>query len=241
MIQVPPFKPLHKGEFLHLLKQHIDICAPYTLAPPIDEALQGLATALQPLEGRLSKWRREPLTKEVEAFDKQRDNALSGLHLMADACTRHYDPAIAEAGKTIIRGMRRFGKKLTHLNYMAKTTVIEALVSLMTTAEDPMAEAAERIPLTKDWVRELERANLAFENTWLERLEQRAARPDKTFTELRPGVASAHALLCQRITAQQTLYPSNEMAQLIAELNELTEGYKKLVRERERGFMNSEE
>lgn len=209
-------------------KQCIDICQQFELALPIAEALQDWEVSLQPLAGRLSRWRRQPLTEELVAIDLRRDKALSGLHLLASACTRHYDAALAEAGETILRGMRRFGKKLTLLNYMAKTTVIEALVSLMNN-EGPMADAANKIPMVKGWVQEMQEANQAFETTWLNRSDARAAGPDKTFTQLRPSVTKAYQQLANRIQAQQTLYPSANMATLIAQLNELTEGYWQLV------------
>lgn len=231
MLAYPPLKFLVKGEFLRFHKQSIEICQQFELALPIAEALQGLAISLQPLAGRLARWRRQPLTEELVAIDMRRDKALSGLHLLATACTRHYDAAIAEAGEAILHGMRRFGKKLTLLNYMAKTTVIEALVSLMN-GEGPMADAANKIPMVKGWAQELREANLAFETTWLNRSEAMAARPDKTFTQLRPTVTKAYQLLVKRILAQQTLYPSADMAQLMAELNELTDGYWQLVRGR---------
>ncbi len=231
MLTVPPFGPLRKGEFLHLLRQHIDICKQYELPPPIAAALEGLETAIQPLLGRLSRWRREPLTEELKALNNQRDKALTGLHLLASACTRHYDAAIVKAGEAILHGMRRYGKKLTLLNYMAKTTVIEALVSLMQ-GDGPMADAANTLPLVKGWAQELQRANLAFETTWLNRSDERAARPDKSFTQLRTSATEAYQLLANRIQAQQTLYPSPEMAQLLAVLNELTDGYWQLVRGR---------
>jgi hypothetical protein len=231
MLTYPPLKFLRKGEFLHFHKQTVMICQQFELPGPIAEALNGLPIAFAPLEGRLAKWKREPLTEELEALDTRRDKALSGLHLLASACTRHHNAAIVEAAEVLLHGMRHFGKKLTLLNYMAKTTVAEALVSQMN-GEGPLADAAAILPLVKGWAQELQAANEAFETTWLNRSDIRAARPDKTFTELRPSVTGAYQLLADRIAAQQLLFPSVEMVQLIAELNELTEGYWRLVRGR---------
>jgi Family of unknown function (DUF6261) len=231
VITHPPFKFLHKAEFLRLLRQVIAICGQVELIEQTAAALDALQQQLTPLEGQLAKWRREPLTEELAALDLRRDKALSGLHLLARACTRHHVPAIAEAGETLRSGMANFGKKLTLLNYVAKTTVIEALVSLIH-GDGPMGQAANTLPLVKDWAAELQAANETFTTLYLNRSQSMAAKPAKTFTQSRPGVTQAYQLLASYLLAQQTLYPSAEIAQLIARLNELIEGYWKLVRDR---------
>lgn len=231
MLAYPPDRLLRKAEFLHCYKQIIEICRGHTLVPSITEALAALELVLTSLTGRISYLRRTPLTDALEALERRRDMALSGLHLLANSCSRHYEPSIAEAGRTLLEGINHFGKKLTLLNYMAKTEVVAALVSRLN-GSGPLAEAANVLPLVKDWAQELWLVNEAFNETFINRSQIRAEQPTQTFTELRPSINEAYRLLADRIVAQQTLYPSDDMAQLIAELNELVEGYKRVANDR---------
>lgn len=228
MLVSPPFKYLRKSEFLRYHKQTVEICGQWPLALPVAQALAGLQTAMAPLQGRIAKKRRAPLTEQLPVLDMRRNKALTGLHLLASACSRHYHAPIAQAGQDLLQGMDRFGKKLTLLNYLAKTEVIAALVDLMG-GQGPMGHATAALPLAGGWAQELLAANEAFNHAHITRATLRAAQPHLSFTALRPTVTSAHQLLANRIVAQQRLYPSAQMAELIAQLNELTEGYRKLM------------
>ncbi len=225
----PAFDRMRNSEFLLYHNQVLEICGSgiQALALPINALKAAVAEIDELFMPSLSN----PLTAELEALDARRDRALTGLRKLADACAYHFDEATSLAGKTIVEGIDKYGKKLTVLNYAAETEVIESLVASFST-QPAMVAAANTLPLVKAWVQELDTANRLFNDTNLNRVQSNARKPNQSFTQLRSSTIDTYQQLAAQITAQQTIAPSELMATLIKRLNSLTAQYNRLVNNR---------
>jgi hypothetical protein len=195
---------------------------------PQTEALQSLTTEM----GTLFKQEQGTLiTKEIEALDKRRDDAFTGLRSTINGYRYHFIPQQAKAAAVLYKSIDKLGKNIARLNYQAETATLEKLVHDWETDTELVAAIAE-LGL-EDWMRELKTANDEFNQRYLDRTSEYASlNKQQRLPELRARILEAYRTLIDHITAHATLTPSEVYSEIIGDLNALTQQYNELVTER---------
>lgn len=171
------------------------------------------------------------MTKEIEALDRRRDDAFTGLRNVLSGYRYHFIPEQAKAATVLYKSIDKLGKNIARLNYQAETATLEKLVYDWETNTELLAAIAT-LGL-EDWMAELKAANEAFNQRYLDRTETYAKlNTQQRLPELRTQLTEAYRTLADHITAHATLTPSEVYTAIIGDLNALTRQYNELVTER---------
>jgi Family of unknown function (DUF6261) len=230
-ITTPAYGLYRNSEFIRYMKNVFTICSnnnPKLLK--IDAQADALMAATTPLDDLFMIDRGNLLTAELQAIDLRRDEAISGLRLVANAYSYHFDPAIKNAANVLAAAIDKYGAGLARLNYIAETEVIDSLIADI--AADAQLAAAVTTLQLDSWITELKTANQLFDTTYINRTGSYASKPDGNLTELRLVTTKVYNELMAHITAHFTLTPSDAYTKLIGELNSLTEQYNRMVNSR---------
>ena len=199
----------------------------------ITPQVAALQAATAPLDELFAKERGNLITPELEALDARRDAAITGIRMLAEAQTYHYDPVSAKAGEQVVAAIDKYGRNLARLNYIAETEVIVSLADDFTT--DAELNAAATTINLHDWLKELSTANTLFNTRYLARNTDYAAKPGGNLLQQRETTTAAYRSLAEHITAHATLTPSAAYTKLINEVNTLIDQYNQLISNRSGG------
>jgi len=227
----PALGQYRNSEFIRYMKNVVIICIendPRELK--IEAQVNGLEASIDPLDTLFMIERGNLLTDELMALDDRRDAAISGLRLAATAFAYHFEEPIQKAARLLAATMNKYGNGLARLNYVAETEVIVGIVSDVA-SNLTLSDAVERLNLT-NWMTELETANQLFNQKYLARTNDYAAKPIGSLTELRSDTTQAYSNLTAHLVAHATLTPLPAYTKLIAALDSLTEQYNRLVNSR---------
>lgn len=234
MIKSILLRSMRNSEFIRFNKDVLSICDKHNPAAlGIAAQVAALQTTVNPLDDLFVKERGNLITPELQSLDARRDSALIGIRLSAEAATYHYDPELMAAGRQILLAFDKYGHNLTKLNYIAETEVIVSLADDL--ASDAELRTAVNALDLDDWVKELSTANTAFNQRYLARNTDYAARPDGNLITQRELVIDAWQQLAGHITAHATLTPSDAYTKLIKEINTLIDQYNQLINNRSAG------
>ncbi|WP_103072394.1 DUF6261 family protein [Aquimarina sediminis] len=171
------------------------------------------------------------ITQELEALDKLRDLAITGIRTTVEGYTYHHDTIKSNAGKLLLHSIDQYGSKIARQNYQTETTTLRNLTQDWITDPD-LKIALSNLHLT-EWAKELEKTNDSFNTKYLERNTEYALDSKINVTELRDNAKKSYDELINHIVAHATLTPSEEYDIVIKEINTLTEQYNILVEKRE--------
>lgn len=168
------------------------------------------------------------ITPLIEALDKRRDNAISGITLLANAMAFHYDPAISAAATAISEQLKLYGGAIARQNYMAETASISSIIDDWTN-KPALAAAINTLGLAA-WKAELNTANQLFNTNYLARTQELGAANPDTMLEKRQASLQRYYALRDRIAAFNTLNNgANPWGKTVHELNALIEQYNTLL------------
>ena len=222
MIDKLYFNKLDNAEFLQFMRSVIEVynrAAHATLTP----FLTPLSDALVDLSKAFGAERRNSLTDDIQELNKRRSDAIRGIKKLANSYTFHYDLTVRDAAALLLYSMNNYDRYIDKLSYQAKTLTINKLVGEWNA--DPQLSNALTLLHLQDWVQELSAVNAAFEQTYLDRVQDEVARKVVSFTKQREPVQDIYDNLCRFTVAYAKLNPATyEM--LIEELNELIAKYK---------------
>lgn len=231
MIQTIFLRSLRNSEFIRFNKDVLSICSSNNAAAlGIAPQVAALQTSTAPLDELFAKERGNLVTPELEALDARRDAALTGIRMLAEAQTYHYDPVSAKAGQQVFAAIDKYGRNLARLNYIAETEVIVSLADDFATYADLNAAAITHN--IHDWLKELSTANTLFNTRYLARNTDYAAKPGGNLQQQREVTTEAYRSLADHITAHATLTPSAAYTKLINEINTLIDQYNLLLKNR---------
>lgn len=189
---------LSNGEFVAFIT---DVVALFnrtpqaTLTPfltPLADALTDLDKAYKIEQGNL-------LTKDIQALDKRRDEAIKGIRKVAGGFLHHFDEATRTAAELIIRSMNKYDKRIDKLNYQEETATVTSLLNDWIN-DTTLSDAITALNF-QTWQQELAAANTAFGNTYLDRVEDNAIRELVPVSKQREGVTDLYKNLERKTTA----------------------------------------
>lgn len=169
---------LRNAEYIQFIKSSLAITrANDPVALKVKPQYDDLQAKLVMMEGLFLTEQGSFITPEVTALDIRRDRAVTGLTLAANAYTYYFDPVIARHAGILSRQIAQYGGGIARENYQAETTIIENL--LVDLGSNPGLAAAIAALRLGDWKDELEAANKAFSDTYIQRTQQLGAATDR--------------------------------------------------------------
>jgi Family of unknown function (DUF6261) len=226
MILTPLLRKYLNADFIQYQKDVISIInanSPATLH--LDVQVTALQTALAPLDALFVTERGSDSTDDLVLLDARRDDALVGIHTVAEGYSHHFDAGFKDAAASVLKTMDNYGTHLSKLSLTAETSVITSLVTDL--QDTKLAPALTALNITA-WVAELQAANTAFNTLYLSRNSEYAAKPQGNIPDLRKQVTASYNQLVQHLAAYATLNPeeagyvtiTNQLNSIIKKYNE---------------------
>ena len=191
---------------------------------------QELNRLCQQLEKAYEQTNNSQLSAQLTELDNRRDQAIICLRTLSEGYIRYPKTAQQEAGKQLLACINSYGNRLYDLNYSAETATLKQLLGeLQTRPEYQQAVATLQLEVV---VNEMKQANQAFEQLFVQRLEEGIQSGGLSNRELMRQATDAYRELLKHLEAHATLTPSNEYTLLIDHLNENTEHFNEVVERR---------
>ena len=180
------------------------------------------------------------ITQEIQELDERRDRAFTGIYRFVDAFSYHYDPDKKAAAQRLYDAILLFGGGIARLNYQAETSTIDGILNKFRTESD-LAEAVTKLEGLSDWLNELEEANKLFDEAYLRRVKEEAAKPEVKMADLRKEIIGVYRALLQHLEANAIVSGSEVYNQVAKEINEVIEKYNRVVESRTSSTSGTEE
>ena len=171
------------------------------------------------------------ITQEIQELDERRDRAFTGIYRFIDAFSYHYDGVKQKAASLLYDAILLFGGGVARLNYQAETSTISGILNKFRTDAD-LAEAVTRLEGLTEWLNELEEANRLFDEAYLKRVKEEAAKPEVRMADLRKEAIGVYRALLQHLEANAIVSGSDTYNQVAKEMNEVIEKYNRVVEAR---------
>jgi hypothetical protein len=169
------------------------------------------------------------LTAELATVDYRRDQGIICFRKLADGFTNHFDNAKAQAGKLLLTAIDKYGKQISKMNYQAETSVLDNLVTDLKSEDHA---AAVKLLGLSDLVAELSNSNKAFNDIYLQRVEEAAAKDLDAAGALLYDCQLKYRELVKHIEANAIVNASEAYETLIKQLNSLIEQFNLLLAQR---------
>ncbi|WP_289054346.1 DUF6261 family protein [Carboxylicivirga marina] len=221
----PRFSHYNQSECIQYLLDAAALCAKpnnESLATPLEALVQGNTKLVQAFK----KDKKSNITKLLTLYDQRRDDAVVCLRMCAQAYTNHYDAETREAARIVLNTIDKYGKSLHKLNYQSETSVLSNLYTDCTS--EPVASAVAKIHMS-DVVEEKKTANDLFNETYLARVEESAAKDQVATGELVQEAIANYRHLVTFIEAYNTINPDGGYDTLLKQLSELAAKYNGLI------------
>ncbi len=220
---------LRNGEFLQFTNNVINIIVDNgsdgLLVMPL---LTTLKTTTGEAEALFNKEKGSSITEELSLLDERRDNAINGIIGFIDAHLNHFDATIKNNARLLKTNLDAHGTGIAKENYQVETTIIKKIVTDWTTKAELVAATAA-LGLN-NWLIELDTANKAFDNKFLERNKQQGAAPTDKLKAKRVEVVAAYEKLVARINSHFDINDGAEpFGKTTRELTALVEKFSTLL------------
>jgi hypothetical protein len=182
------------------------------------------------LEQTYKQDRDDEMTQQLMQLDATRDRAIVCLRMISEGYTRHFDTVLSTAGQTVLDCIDKYGERLYRLNYSAETAALKNVVRDLQTL--PACIQAIQVLRLGEIVKEMKRANLAFEKQFIEHLEASSRANSETMRELVQGTTEAYRTLVKHLEAHAILTPSTTYTLFINHFNENVEHFNQMVAQR---------
>lgn len=225
IFESPHIKSYSLLELLPFGKAYITVCTNNNPnnALSIKQFIDGFEKPLLDVGAAYAYQKDSPQTKDLIAEDIRRGRAFMGIKTEALAKTYYFDATIAKAADIVLACIKKYGKRVSDLDYNKETEVIDKLVDDF--ENDSTVKAAIATLGLTAWVAELKEANKLFKQKYLERTQQYASQPSKPAHELRPLAIAAFETLELQIRSRAVIDDKGKYDVLIAQLNALTQQY----------------
>ena len=223
---------LRIGEQIEYLGLVADIVQKYDpKVMGVVSASEAYKAACLDLESRFKKTRNSPITSQMEEKDRQRDNDIICLRMVADAMTRYFEPEINTAAKLLVAVIDQFGSSIYNMNYEEESAVIRNLINDLK-SKQPLIDAVKKLNL-KALVANLEKNNNEFRKLYKDRLEEKTYNQEISAGEALKVTLRAYYHLVRMIESKTFLEPVEALQKTIAEINTLTKRQIEKIQERE--------
>jgi hypothetical protein len=209
--------------FYHLryeaIYQYLSIYKDLLIAHPeakaiIEAEFEVFAELLAKELAYLDALRGSDLSKVIAEADKVVDRYVVGIKNTVEAAVHHFDPQIADAGESLAKRLKSFGR-IENKPYEEESAAVKALIFEL---RNDYAEKAELIGLTP-WIDNLEVAEVEFESVFKIRNTQRAGKAEGVnMKSLNSQIFPVYRRMIKRLNAALVL---NETSALVTFANEL--------------------
>ena len=228
MFPKPNFSYLKQSESLQYLSDIAKLCQQSNIAA-IAAPLQKLVDHNSELSQTFKQDKGSDLTKLLIKYDQRRDDAIVCIRMTTLAYGNHYNTNKRQAATQVLKTIDRYGKSLHRMNYQAETSTLFNLYEDLKSAS--LAPAVELLNMT-DVLDEMNNSNTLFNETFLNRVQETVATKQiATGHKIQSAIASFRTLL-QFITASNIINPSDELDNLLKQINVLTIKYNNMVKTR---------
>ena len=233
MIKVASLAKYRKQELAQFVCSTLMIVKQHGPMPrQIEERYRALQQQYTQWQDALRQQRPHELTAQLARLDAQRDQAIICLRKLCDGYAAHpYEPQHA-AGRLLLEGIDRYGRKLYHLSYSEETAVLKHIAREFQT--NPQYVTAVQFLQLEAVVEEMRTANARFETLFIRRLQE-YSQEGPSPQALAGGVKEAYRFLVQHVQAHATLAPTPAGTLLTEHLNENIDYFNDIVARRRRG------
>lgn len=188
------------SEFIQFLKDTVKIYKAYDLkALKVQTLVADVEGSITKLESVFTIARKNGNTELLENMDARRDHVIIGIKGLAEAYENHFEENIINAAKVILILINKYGNKIAYFNYIDETNTLSNIVKEMQT--EPKAMDAVSTLKIGTWVAELEAANTAFNNLFLDRNKDIAQQPEQNLKDLRTPALKQYEVLIEKTNA----------------------------------------
>jgi hypothetical protein len=173
------------------------------------------------------KEQKSNITELLTAYDQRRDDAVKCLRMTALAYLNHFDEEKREAAQDIIGTIDRYGNRLHKLNYQAETSVLSNLYDDL--SKEPKAALVAQLHMT-EVLEEMNASNSLFNDSYVERIEEEAAKDQVSTAELLRVAIADYRELISIIEAHNTINTEGGYDALLQQIYELAEKYNALIK-----------
>jgi len=232
MINSIVLQPLRNGEYIQFLTDtlntvlkndpdDLNVRAQYDL----------LRTATDDIEKLFKISQASLVTKEIEAIDARRDQAINGITFLVQGYTYSTDANINKQAKILAAHLNLFGTGIAKDNYLSETTTLRNIINDWNTKAE-LQTAVSELNLT-DWKKELEQANNEFSDAYAKRNEELATAPAEKLRALRNSANEVYYKLRNRLNSNLDISDGAEpWASTINLLNQTISNYNTLLNRR---------
>jgi hypothetical protein len=167
-------------------------------------------------EGKLvDAVRGSKFTEKLKLADERVDKAITGINNTIEAGLHHYDLQVEDAAKVLAIRMKAFRGEIEKKAYEEESAAVKILV------KDFLLVYTEQVTLLNltGWVTEVGAAQKAFEELFIERNAELAARTDQTLVEVRHEIETVYRGMIDLISASILINGSSEVETFVEQLN----------------------
>jgi hypothetical protein len=168
------------------------------------------------LEGTLvDAVRSSEYTEELAEADRRIDRDIVGINSAIESALHHYDEKVAKDARVLELRMRGFRGEIEKKSYEEESAAVKILVhDLQNTYTAQVATLA-----IGGWVTELAAAQVAFDQLFILRNAELAARPKQKIREVRRATEAAYRQIVERIEAYIVINGDTACRSFVDELN----------------------
>lgn len=227
----PQFPKFRISELIQFNHDAVTICKSNGVPElPMAELMYNLQQATAALDNTFKLEQGSAISAEIIQADARRDTAITGIRLIANSFTYHFDPSLQLAGEAIVKSIDKYGDTIQRLNYQAETSTITSITDSW--INDVRLNKAINDLKLADWANELKLANDKFNQLFMARVEEKGNTQKAQTLELRHAAIENYRVLATNIEAYRTITSNGSYTPIINQLNELTNKYNALVNTR---------
>ncbi|MDR1346328.1 MAG: DUF6261 family protein [Bacteroidales bacterium] len=154
-------------------------------------------------------------TEQIAEADRRVDRDITGINAAIASALRHYDPAVAKAARELEVRMKSIRGEIAKKAYGEESAAVKILLA------DLRNIYTSQVTLLglSGWVTELNEAQAAFEQLFILRNSELAARPQEKLQAVRKEINSVYRSIVERIDAYGILNSIDITRKFIGELN----------------------
>jgi hypothetical protein len=173
--------------------------------------------ALIIVEGKLvDSVRASEYTRQLVDIDRRLDRSVSGLTLAIETALHHPDPNVVKAAERLMLLLKAFRNQIGKKAYEEESGAVKILIADLQGAYAPQVSTLS----LGVWVTEIAAAQAAFEQVFLLRSAEYAARPQENLKEVRREIEGVYHQSTERINAYTVMNGTSVTGDFINKLND---------------------
>ncbi len=227
-MNTPYFTRYRHGEFLQYLVDVLTIVDKEDLnALLLQPQRDQLQTLTDQIDDLFNRSQASAITQQLIALDDRRDRAIVGIRAYIESYQYHFDPALVTASTALRNDLNRHGNNIPRLSYQEETIVLSKIIEDWSTTTE-LTNAVTALNLG-NWITELQDANTAFAESYIDRVTETSANPTTTIIGLRIEAITAYRALLAHIQAHATLGTNAIYDELDNQISTLAGQYNQVV------------